>query len=108
MCEDEGEEWVLVRRPTEAEMMALSGREEDAWSPAATEEQRPLKVVFTAPAPHWTDAAPIGNGRLGAMVWGGVPTETLRLNRKHLFPPSVFLDLSFSRAFHCPLGRTGS
>ncbi|MQM14437.1 hypothetical protein Taro_047369 [Colocasia esculenta] len=80
MFEGEGDDWVLVRRPTEAEMMASSGGEEGAWS-AAAEEQRPLKIVFTAPAAHWTDAAPIGNGSLGAMVWGDVPTETLQLNR---------------------------
>ncbi|CAN6449728.1 unnamed protein product [Victoria cruziana] len=40
----------------------------------------PLKVVFLAPAKHWTDALPIGNGRLGAMVWGGIPIEILQLN----------------------------
>ncbi|KAF3794291.1 Alpha-L-fucosidase 2 [Nymphaea thermarum] len=40
----------------------------------------PLKVVFLEPAKHWTDALPIGNGRLGAMVWGGIPIEILQLN----------------------------
>jgi hypothetical protein len=46
-------------------------------------EERPLKVVFASPAEHFTDAAPIGNGSLGAMVWGGVASEKLQLNRKH-------------------------
>ncbi|KAK9988514.1 hypothetical protein SO802_028753 [Lithocarpus litseifolius] len=41
---------------------------------------KPLKVTFNGPANHWTDALPIGNGRLGAMVWGGVASETLQLN----------------------------
>ncbi|XP_077224963.1 alpha-L-fucosidase 2-like isoform X2 [Tasmannia lanceolata] len=40
----------------------------------------PLKVLFSAPAKHWTDAVPIGNGRLGAMVWGGVASEKIQLN----------------------------
>ncbi|CAN1240501.1 Alpha-L-fucosidase 2 [Linum grandiflorum] len=40
----------------------------------------PLKLHFTAPANYWTDAIPIGNGRLGAMLWGAVPNETLQLN----------------------------
>lgn len=40
----------------------------------------PLKLTFNGPAKHWTDAIPIGNGRLGAMVWGGVDTEILQLN----------------------------
>ncbi|CAL1379659.1 unnamed protein product [Linum trigynum] len=39
-----------------------------------------LKLTFTAPAKYWTDAIPIGNGRLGAIVWGGVANETLQLN----------------------------
>nr|BAF85832.1 alpha-1,2-fucosidase [Lilium longiflorum] len=71
MMESEGEgEWVWVRRPTEAEAMGWAGEE----------AAQPLKLRFLEPAKHWTDAAPIGNGRLGAMVWGGVPTETLQLN----------------------------
>jgi alpha-L-fucosidase 2 len=36
------------------------------------EGPRPLKVTFSGPAKHWTDAIPIANGRLGAMIWGGV------------------------------------
>ncbi|KAL6623029.1 hypothetical protein ACP70R_032908 [Stipagrostis hirtigluma subsp. patula] len=61
-------DWVRVRRPTEAE-----------------QEQQPLKVVFASPAEHFTDAAPIGNGSLGAMVWGGVASEKLQLNHDTLW-----------------------
>lgn len=46
------------------------------------ENSRPLKITFNGPAKHWTDAIPIGNGRLGAMIWGGVALETLQLNGK--------------------------
>nr|BAK06893.1 predicted protein [Hordeum vulgare subsp. vulgare] len=49
------------------------------WADEA-EEERPLKVVFASPAEHFTDAAPIGNGSLGAMVWGGVASDKLQLN----------------------------
>ncbi|KAL6643279.1 hypothetical protein ACP70R_021460 [Stipagrostis hirtigluma subsp. patula] len=49
------------------------------------EEDRPLKVVFASPAEHFTDAAPIGNGSLGAMVWGGVASEKLQLNHDTLW-----------------------
>ncbi|KAG7030963.1 Alpha-L-fucosidase 2 [Cucurbita argyrosperma subsp. argyrosperma] len=45
----------------------------------------PLKLTFNGPAKHWTDAIPIGNGRLGAMVWGGVDTEILQLNEDTLW-----------------------
>jgi alpha-L-fucosidase 2 len=33
-----------------------------------------------------TNAAPIENGRLGAMLWGGIDSERLQLNRNKLFP----------------------
>ncbi|XP_034575714.1 alpha-L-fucosidase 2 isoform X2 [Setaria viridis] len=48
-------------------------------------EERPLKVVFASPAEYFTDAAPIGNGSLGAMVWGGVASEKLQLNHDTLW-----------------------
>ncbi|MEU4893218.1 glycoside hydrolase family 95 protein [Streptomyces sp. NPDC044780] len=35
---------------------------------------------FTAPASAWEEALPVGNGRLGAMVHGGVPAERISLN----------------------------
>jgi alpha-L-fucosidase 2 len=35
---------------------------------------------YRAPAANWNEALPIGNGRLGAMVFGGVTDERLQLN----------------------------
>jgi alpha-L-fucosidase 2 len=40
----------------------------------------PLSLWYKAPASAWTQALPIGNGRLGAMVFGGVDAERLQLN----------------------------
>ncbi|CAA3008233.1 alpha-L-fucosidase 2-like isoform X1 [Olea europaea subsp. europaea] len=59
----------------------------DVWSPRLERAQnsRPLEVRFNEPANHWTDALPVGNGRLGAMVWGGVANETLNLNEDTLW-----------------------
>lgn len=36
---------------------------------------------YRQPAAKWTEALPLGNGRLGAMVFGGVPLERLQLNK---------------------------
>jgi alpha-L-fucosidase 2 len=36
-------------------------------------------------AEQWTEALPIGNGRLGAMIFGGVARERLQLNEDTLF-----------------------
>ena len=37
-------------------------------------------IHFDSPASDWNEALPIGNGRMGAMVFGGVATELLQLN----------------------------
>ncbi|MBN2313311.1 MAG: glycoside hydrolase family 95 protein [Sedimentisphaerales bacterium] len=39
-----------------------------------------LKLWYRQPAKEWTQALPVGNGRLGAMVFGTVETEQLQLN----------------------------
>lgn len=44
-----------------------------------------LELWYRAPARAWTDALPLGNGRLGAMVFGGVDREELQLNEATLW-----------------------
>jgi len=41
-----------------------------------------LKIWFTRPADRWDNALPVGNGRLGAMIFGGIETERLQLNEE--------------------------
>ncbi|NSW51519.1 MAG: glycoside hydrolase family 95 protein [Anaerolineae bacterium] len=38
------------------------------------------RLWYQKAAEHWTDALPLGTGRLGAMVFGGVATERISLN----------------------------
>ncbi len=45
----------------------------------------PNMLCLTAPAGRWLEALPIGNGRLGAMVFGGLPLERLALNHENLW-----------------------
>jgi len=40
----------------------------------------PNTLWYRQPAASWNEALPIGNGRLGAMVFGGAPTERIQLN----------------------------
>ncbi len=40
---------------------------------------------YSAPATEWTRALPVGNGRLGAMVFGGVREERIQLNEDSLW-----------------------
>jgi alpha-L-fucosidase 2 len=48
-----------------------------------------LRLWYERPAARWVEALPIGNGRLGAMVFGGSPVERLQLNEDTLWsgPP---------------------
>ena len=44
-----------------------------------------LTLWYRQPAQAWTEALPVGNGRLGAMVFGGVGRERLQLNEDTLW-----------------------
>ena len=39
-----------------------------------------LRLWYRQPASDWNEALPVGNGRLGAMIFGGVARERLQLN----------------------------
>ncbi|MDE3275109.1 MAG: glycoside hydrolase N-terminal domain-containing protein, partial [Verrucomicrobiota bacterium] len=45
----------------------------------------PLTLDYDAPAATWNEALPLGNGRLGAMVFGGPGAERLQLNEDTLW-----------------------
>ena len=40
---------------------------------------------YQEPASYWTEALPLGNGRLGAMVFGGIKREIIQLNEDTLW-----------------------
>jgi alpha-L-fucosidase 2 len=44
-----------------------------------------LVLWYEKPASQWVEALPIGNGRLGAMVFGGWASERLQLNEDTLY-----------------------
>ena len=47
--------------------------------------ETPLKLWYSAPASQWVEALPVGNGRLGGMVFGGVEQERIQLNEDTLW-----------------------
>src|SRR3954447_7503737 len=70
---------------------------------------QPLTLHYTRPAEDWqSQALPIGNGRLGAMIFGGAQHEHLQLNEDSLWTgdekdtgryqnlADLFLDLTHS------------
>lgn len=44
------------------------------------EKSTDLHLHYTKPSTEWSEALPIGNGRLGAMIHGRTTTELLQLN----------------------------
>jgi alpha-L-fucosidase 2 len=69
------------------------------WPPGfdANEDQSPgaenanerisneTRMWYRQPAKDWNEALPIGNGRLAAMVFGGVETERIQLNEESVW-----------------------
>ena len=67
--------WILT---SIAWALVLAGRPV-ASNPAKADSRGPV-LSYRQPAEEWVEALPIGNGRLGAMVFGGVENERLQLN----------------------------
>ncbi|MCG2615378.1 glycoside hydrolase family 95 protein [Terrimonas sp. NA20] len=47
--------------------------------------QSPLKLWYSKPADQWVEALPVGNGRIGAMIFGKVDEELIQLNESTLY-----------------------
>lgn len=50
------------------------------WELCATAAPAPTVLWYREPAAKWVDALPIGNGRLGGMIFGGAEKEHIQLN----------------------------
>jgi len=59
--------------------IGLAATHTSAAGPAKDESAGPV-LFYRQPAQNWEEALPIGNGRLGGMVFGGAPTERIQLN----------------------------
>ena len=72
-----------------ASLMLVQAMAADTALPAS-----PLNLWYRQPAREWAGALPIGNGRLGAMVWGGAQNERLDLNEDTLWAGEPYDDLN--------------
>src|SRR5690606_35714996 len=44
-----------------------------------------LKLWYKQPADKWVEALPVGNGRIGAMIFGGVASDRIQFNEETLW-----------------------
>jgi len=51
----------------------------------ATSQSPNSTLHYATPASKWEESLPIGNGRLGAMVYGRTTTELLQLNENSVW-----------------------
>jgi alpha-L-fucosidase 2 len=61
-----------------------------------------LSLWYDQPSQKWTDALPLGNGRLGAMVFGGIDRERIPLNEDTLYsgePPADLRTIDIRKDF---------
>jgi alpha-L-fucosidase 2 len=73
-----------------------------ATSAATSAIQSNLTLWYSRPAKVWTEALPLGNGRIGAMVHGGVGQEQLQLNEDTLTsgePPADLRTIDITKDF---------
>ncbi|GAB4018639.1 glycoside hydrolase family 95 protein [Spirosoma koreense] len=47
--------------------------------------RQPLTLWYKQPARQWVEALPIGNGRLGGMVYGGIQEDQIQFNEQTLW-----------------------
>ena len=47
--------------------------------------QQSLKLWYNKPATQWVEALPLGNGHIGAILFGGVEDELIQLNESTLY-----------------------
>jgi alpha-L-fucosidase 2 len=77
---------MVTRRNALKGGIALATLSTGTWrNTARAQDPDELRLWYRQPAEAWTEALPIGNGRLGAMVFGGVARERLQLNEDTLY-----------------------
>lgn len=57
---------------------------------ATSQDNKLLKLWYTSPAKQWVEALPVGNGRLGAMVYSDPSKELIQLNENTVWAGSPY------------------
>src|SRR5215510_5873942 len=65
--------------------MPVENRAATSTSPQSTLQTGAMTLWHGQPAPQWDHATPVGNGRLGAMIFGNTGRERIQLNEETLW-----------------------
>ena len=68
----------MPNRPTRREFLAAAAAGTAGCRPGT--KPTVLALAYLAPAARWVEALPVGNGRLGAMIFGGTASERIQFN----------------------------
>ena len=66
-------------------LVALTGTLPPIVARAAAPPDSRLLLWYDRPAQYWEEALPVGNGRIGAMVYGGVLRDHIQLNEETIW-----------------------
>ncbi len=75
----------MQRRTFLSTMGSLVGTYSPSVRAADRANPGPMTLWYRHPAKQWVEALPVGNGRLGAMVFGRVDRERIQLNEETLW-----------------------
>ena len=59
-----------------------------------TFSQKKLTLWYNKPSAAWTDAMPLGNGRLGAMFYGVPQSDTIQINEDTFWSGSPYQNIN--------------
>jgi len=73
-----------------------------ALSCIVSAQKKDLELWYKQPAATWTDALPIGNGRIGAMIYGNTSHEIIQLNEESVWAGSKMNNNNPEAKAHLP------
>ena len=84
--------------------VGLGGRESESSPDRSVGD---MKLWYRKPAESWNEALPVGNGRLGAMVFGKTDVDRIQLNEETVWSGSAFESVNSEalenlRPCYCP------
>lgn len=93
----------LCRRAVRVGRVRLAGMLLLLWGCAARGAD--LKLWYGSPAKEWTEALPVGNSKIGAMVYGGIGREELQLNEETFWAGGPYDDNNPNALYVLPVVR---